>query len=341
MDKTLYVVIACDTDPDRGYFVKDLPTDKLSWRGMLEGIPRAKDRLANLIDSEGCSPRFTWLLRVDDQIKRLMGAYNQVLKTNCDFLESLEQSGDELGWHPHFWRLDENNLRWYQECRDMDWQVGMLTKAHAAFSEVLPERTKTVRMGWTYHNNRTMAALDDLGVAVDVSGIPGLRIHPKKGKPVVSNFFDWSVTPSRPYYPSIVDYRREALETESSLSLLEAPNCVAKSIIWGMVSGLALARKMKDIRQIGYALFKPRFMSTITGKPMLFKPILAQVEKNLIDNDNFIYITPLHPDELIENIHPVYSLENMETNLKSLLEVADSLSAGVKYIKACEIKGVI
>jgi hypothetical protein len=56
----------------------------------------------------------------------------------------------------------------------------MLEKAFAAYQEALPGRARTVRMGWSYHNNRTFAALDKLGVEVDTSGIPGLRIIPPK-----------------------------------------------------------------------------------------------------------------------------------------------------------------
>ncbi|MCK4427164.1 MAG: hypothetical protein KAW16_01625, partial [candidate division Zixibacteria bacterium] len=194
---------------------------------------------------------------------------------------------------------------------------------------------------WSYHNNRTFATLDKLGVEVDISGIPGLRILPQKKQVRLSNFYDWSITPDKPFYPSTADYRREAKEGEKSFSVLEVPNFVAKSFFWGMASGLVLARKMKDMKQIGYALSKAAYMSTITGKPMLFKPMLAQIKRNLQNDDKVIYITPLHPDELTENIHPVYSLENMEKNLRSILELADSMQAKVKYIRACQTKDYV
>ena len=341
MEKAIYVVIGCDADPDRDYFVKDIPPDSLSWRGMLEGIPRAKDKLQKLTDSDGSRPVFTWLLRVDHQIKRMHGAYNYVLITHTNFFLELEKNGDELGWHPHFWCYDEKRKVWYQNYQDVDWQVEMLEEAHASYQEVLPGRAKTVRMGWSYHNNRTFATLGKLGVQVDISGIPGLRILPQKKQMCLSNFFDWSITPDKPFYPSTADYRREPKEGEKSFSLLEAPNFVAKSFFWGMLSGLVLARKMKDMKQIGYALSNRSYMSTISGKPMLFKPILAQIKRNLMNDDKVIYITPLHPDELTENIHPVYSLENMERNIRSILELADSMHAKVKYIKACEIKNYV
>jgi hypothetical protein len=341
MGKAIHIVISCDTDPDRDYFVKDIPSDSLGWRGMLEGIPRAKDKLHRLSDSDGNPPLYTWNLRVDHQIKKMYGAYNHILTTHTDFLLELEKDGDELAWHPHFWCYEANRKVWCQNHQDVDWQVKMLEEAHEAYQEVLPGRAKTVRMGWSYHNNRTFATLDKLGVKVDISGIPGLRILPRQKQSRLSNFYDWSITPSKPFYPSTVDYRREATEGESSLSLLEAPNFVAKSFFWGMLSGLVLARKMKDMKQIGYALSRPTYMSTITSKPILFKPMLSQMKKNLKNDDKVICISPLHADELTENIHPVYSLDNMEKNIGSILELADSMHTRVKYIKACQIKNYL
>jgi hypothetical protein len=338
LETAIYVILGCDTDPDRDYFVKDVSPDSLSWRGMLEGIPRAKDKLQKLTDSDGKPPVFTWNLRVDHQIKQIYGAYNRILTAHTDFLLGLEKTGDELSWHPHFWCYDEKRKVWYQNYQDVDWQVEMLKKAFAAYQEVLPGRARTVRTGWSYHNNRTFATLDKLGVEVDISGIPGLRILPKKKQVRLSNFYDWSITPDKPFYPSAVDYRREAKETERRYSLLEAPNFTAKSFFWGMLSGLVLARKMRDMRQMGYALLRPAYMSTITSKPVLFRPMLAQMKKNLRVDAKVIYSSLLHADELVENIHPVYSLKNIERNLRSILELADNMHAKVKYIRACQTK---
>ena len=113
MDKTIYVVIGCDADPDRDYFVKDIPAGSLGWRGVLEGIPRAKEMLAELTDCDGKPPVFTWNLRVDHQVRQVHGAYNYILTEHHDFLLDLEKSGDELAWHPHFWYYDKVALQVY------------------------------------------------------------------------------------------------------------------------------------------------------------------------------------------------------------------------------------
>ena len=117
--KTLYIVIGCDTDPDRAGFIDGIPADTLSWRGMTEGIPELKSSLKGLTDRQGHEPVFTWLLRVDDQIKAMYGAFNWVLTEHQSFLADLEDSGDELGWHPHFWRQDTQSQSWFQETADV------------------------------------------------------------------------------------------------------------------------------------------------------------------------------------------------------------------------------
>ncbi len=341
MEKTIYVVIGCDADPDRDYFVKNIPADSLGWRGMLEGIPRAKDKFVSLTDSDGKPPILTWNLRVDHQVKEVHGAYDYILTEHKDFLLDLEKAGDELAWHPHFWYYDNRRKVWYQNYKDIDWQVTMLEKACEAFQKVLPGRGKTVRMGWSYHNNRTFDTLDRLGVETDISGCPGLRIPPGENQKKLSNFYDWSITPPRPYYPSAEDYRREATDGERSLSVLELPNFVCRSFIWGMLSGLVLTRKMKDIRQIGYALARPTYMATTTCKPAIFRPMLVQMKKDIKKADYLIYSSLLHPDELIENMHQVYSLENMYHNIKSILDLGDKLGVKVKFLRAGEVKGII
>ncbi|MEE9554586.1 MAG: hypothetical protein V3W18_09835 [candidate division Zixibacteria bacterium] len=336
MSKTIFIVIACDTDPDREYFVPDIPADELSWRGMLEGIPQAKERLTRLVDSDNNSPCITWLLRADFQVKHFYGAYNYILSAHREFLLSLEKAGDELGWHPHFWKYDSALKSWSQNYDDLNWQTQMLDEAYNSYQEILPGRGKSVRMGWTYHNNRTIGKLDRLGVRVDLSAIPGLRIDPNQ-KYSKANYFDWEITPRDSYHPSSLDFRRPAVGEENSLSILEAPNYVSTSMIWGFFGAVILAKKMRDFRQVKCAFTRRSFMSTITGKPFLFKPMLTQIKQDLKKLDKVVYVTPLHPDELISNIHPVYSLENMENNLRSILKIGQTIGAVVKFIRASDI----
>ena len=308
---------------------------------MLEGIPRARERFNSIHDSEDKPPVFSWCLRVDYQIQKIYGAYNYILSEHKDFFLELERDGDELAWHPHFWNYDEGSNCWYQDCFDTDWQVRMLREAHAAYMEVFYGRARSVRMGWDYHNNETFAALQELGVEVDFSGIPGLRIQPKNNQVRSANFFDWSLSPNRPFFPANADYRREAKKGELAFSLLESPNFVSKSRIWGMISGLVLAMKMKDPVQPLSALRRPAYWIGITGKPFYFRPLISEIERTLRSMNNMVFVTYFHPDELLDNNHPLYSAENMEKNICLLVDMAQELGVRTKFIKASEIKECI
>lgn len=337
LKKELYIVLGCDTDPDRSYFVAGIAPEELSWRGMLEGIPRAKERLTNFLDSDGKRPVFTWLLRADHQIRYYYGSYNHILSANKRLLLDLERDGDELGWHPHFWNLGKDGKEWYQNCEDIEWQLTMIKNAYAAYQEVLPGRARSVRMGWTYHNHQTVRALDRLGIKVDISPIPGVSIRHHTRSRRTANFYDWSITPRNPYHPSLEDYRRPGQKNEGRYALLMSPNFTSKSVFYGLLNGLIMAKKMLDAKQIMQSIKRPVYMATITSKPLLFRPMLSQIKNDLRSGDKVFYITPFHPDELISNIHPVYSLENMKVNIGSLLKMANEMDVHVSYLRASGI----
>ncbi|MBN4076351.1 hypothetical protein JYT16_01400 [Gemmatimonas aurantiaca] len=337
MAKKLYIIIGCDTDPDRKNFLDNLPMDTLSWRGMLEGAPLLKEKLKDLHDSNGKEPIISWCLRVDYQIKKYYGAYSSIIEKHKELFLNLESSGDELAWHPHFWKDDQATGAWYQECHNVDWQVAMLKDAYADYQRVLPGRAKSVRMGWDYHNNETLGTLENLGVGVDFSGIPGMRIEPSQNHLTAFNSYDWYYAPNRPYFPSRTDYRREAIDSEQSFRILEAPNFVSKSRLWGLLRGLVMAKKMRDAKQLLYALRRPSYWINITGKPTLAQPVFRELEKSLKRNERTFFVSYFHPDELLDNKHHLYSLENMNFNLGVMLRLAEKFNVDLVYLSASEI----
>jgi hypothetical protein len=276
------------------------------------------------------------LLRVDEQVRRVHGEYAWVLRTFHSFLTSLESCGDELGWHPHFWRFDDSAKRWYQDAQDVDWQISMLKQAHHDYCEIFPGRAKSVRMGWDYHNNRTLQTLERLGVVVDFSAIPGLRTLRKTIPSHPENLFDWYPTPRYAYRPSVADCRRPAHGSEDSCQIIEAPNFVATSRVWGLISGLQFARKMRDAGQIWRAIERPTYWINITGRPRLFAPLVAELRTVLKRNDSqqIFFVTYFHPDELLPNNSSLYDLKSARTNLESLLNLCEDTGAIPEFIQA-------
>ena len=339
MAKTLYIVIGCDTDPDRRDFIDNISGEKLSWRGMTEGIPETKSAVSHITDYTGKKPVFTWLIRADEQIKCIYGDYGWVLNEYKQFLNELENSGDEIGWHPHFYKYDVKHKIWYQELKDVSWQCLMLESAYKSFNEIFPGKPRSVRMGWVYHNNETMKKLDELGVRIDFSAIPGLRTNLGKNIKFPYNIYDWFSAGSEMYHPSDADYRRVARKGERALSILEAPNFASHSWFWGMVFGLQMARKMKDPTQIIQAVRKPTFWVNLTTVPRLFTPLVRSLGKELrkTKKTNVFFMTYFHADELIENNSAIYNKENLRQNLVNISEICMKLNIPFTFIKAGEI----
>lgn len=334
---TVYVVIGCDADPDRKDLLERVPSGSLTWRGLTEGIPLLKSSLKGVRDSTGREPIFTWLLRADEQIRDLHGEYAAIARMYRPLLQTLQQSGDELGWHPHFWRRDGAGESWFQEVEDVDWQVDMLKKAHADLAPCLPDGVKSVRMGWDYHNDRTYRALEDLGIVVDFSAIPGLRTFigtpPTRGE----NFFDWHSSPRIPFRPSREDYRRSVEGGANQSRLLEVPNFVSTSAVWGLASGLQLARKTRNVRLLWQSIRRPTYWINITARPRFFAPLVKQLRKTLRSRDistQLVFATYFHPDELLPNRSGLYDLESTRKNLEAILRTCDDAGSRVEFIQA-------
>lgn len=317
------IVIGCDTDPDREGFVGALPSDRLVWNGMLDGIPALKREVADLVDDGGAPPRFTWLIRADEQVFQLHGGYAWCLEAHRDFFNELAASGDALGWHPHFWKRDLETGRWYQEVEDRAWQVEMLHSAHLALlrAGLTPA---SVRMGWTYHNSETFNALDALGVKLEFSPFPGLRSYRSAPKQRDENQFDWFATPRESFYASRRDPRVAARAGERACRMLTLPCWVAQHPFWGLAAGVQMARKSVEPGLILDAMRRPTYVINLTARPNLFAPLVSQLRKSLSDarrgHPAPTFATYFHPDELIPNRSTMYAREHVRENLRALLD---------------------
>src|SRR5438477_3209285 len=141
-------------------------------------------------------------------------------------------------------------------------------------------------MGWDDHNNRTYRALEDLGIVVDFSAVPGLRTFTGSPPTRGENFFDWHSSPRAPYRPSRVDYRRAAQKGETASQLLEVPSFVSTSVIWGLVSGLQLTRKTKNVKLLWQAARRPTYWINLTARHTYFAPLVKQLRATLGRREN-------------------------------------------------------
>lgn len=332
------IVIGCDTDPDRTGFVGPLPSDKLVWNGMLRGIPLLKASVADLRDDAGAPPRFTWLIRADEQVLQLQGAYAWCVTEHGDFLRRLADSGDALGWHPHFWRFDNSSERWYQDVEDVAWQVKVLRESHEALlrAGLTPA---SVRMGWTYHNASTFNTLDELGVRVEFSPFPGLRSYRRAPATRDENQFDWLPTPTLSFHASPADPRVAARAGETPCRMLTLPCWVATSRSWGFIAGAQMARKSRNPGMLWDAIRRPSYVINLTARPNLFTPLVAGLRRAIAAAKKGhrpapAFATYFHPDELIPNRSSMYALAHVRENIRSLLDCIRDSGASPRFVTA-------
>jgi hypothetical protein len=251
--------------------------------------------------------------------------------------DALRRSGDEIGWHPHFWRRENPGSAWYQETEDVPWQRRMLEEAHAAL-ERAGLRPLSVRMGWDYHNDETLATLARLGVRIDFSALPGMRTFHGTAPRRSENLFDWHRAPDRPYHPSTRDYQRRARDGEASHALVELPTFVSRSRPWGLVAGAQLARKTRRARALWDALRRPSYFINVTARPALFAPMVSGLRRALRASGRTapVFATYFHPDELLPNRTSLYALSHVRENLGALLGAIRREGARAIFLTAGE-----
>jgi hypothetical protein len=167
------------------------------FRGLTEGVPWMLEVLDPYRDAGGRPPRLTWFVRVDNQLEALLGSATHLLTTYRALWEERLRRGDELAWHPHLYRRRDG--RWVQDAEGPRLRRA-LRRSYQAMSD-WGVRPRSSRIGEAYMHPAVFQVLEDLGVEVDSTAMPGRRRWD------ATRLIDWAPTPASPYYPSRCDYR--------------------------------------------------------------------------------------------------------------------------------------
>ena len=318
-ENTLHVVIGCDCDPDRPQYGGTRYDSRapLKWRGVREGIPRAREIADGIQDDFGNPVRITWCVRSDLQMKEIYGDCAWPYAEFRDLWQSLADRGDEIAWHPHLWRWSDEHGCWYQEIEDETWIRDCLQQGHAALCSHMGRAPITSRMGWEFHNDTTMQAIDELGIEVDFSAVPG-RFTPGSADHLGSVFnchVDWRNTPEKAYTPSASDYRRGPTAGEEALAIMELPMSTFGSRVLSIAARLRRAAKAK-----GWDRLKQLYGATnantaslkayITTHPYVFSRLVRANVSEAKRNGQAFLVTAFHGDEMLRITRPSTRLHN-------------------------------
>ncbi len=346
--RRLYILLGSDCDPDRphyggaGYDARD----GLTWRGVSQGVPKARE-LADQVSREiGLPVRVTWCVRSDDQMARLYDDPAWSYRSQDGLWKDLAAKGDEIAWHAHLWRWDESADCWYQETEDADWASACLSQGHSALVNAAGVPVNTSRMGWEFHNDHTMQTVDALGVRQDFTAIAnwytpgessrGSRFH---------CYCDWRGTPATPYQPGRADYRRPAEPGRESLSVTEIPLSTFTS---GLLGGLRTVRKAlrsRGPRGLTAAFSAGIWRGTaskayVTIQPMVFRKLIAErlraVERS--SDGTAVLATAFHPDDFLEDgSQSLYSSRHFAVNLRLIVASAQARFIEPVFVTAEEL----
>lgn len=338
--KPLRVVIGCDVDPDRPDFggtPYNAGNTRQVWQGV-ECIPALRERLDKITDANGRPVAVTWLLRCDEQINVTEGTAAYLLRTYATVWERCLRSGDEIGWHPHFWRLHQDGVTWFQDIRDATFQKTILTDGFHAFAESWGKPPVSVRMGWDYQNTAAMTALADLGIRIDFSALPYQQCAGSQNDRGASfaGYYDWARTGTAPYFPSAADYQQPG-----ELPLVELPNSVLHSKLIGFLAEARIAVRERSLRRLCRALSPGQAVATRSLQVCLPPPLFQPMVQELLARQEDWLVTYFHPDQLLPdkgqwlNNH-IHRRAHFIRNMQTLLTRATQAGRPVEFLTAAE-----
>ncbi len=204
---------------------------------------------------------------------------------------------------------------------------------------------RTVHGGWMHQNDVSMQTLDQLGIAVEYSAIPGSR---SPGSPTQdgSDFcgaFDWSICPPHAYYPSPSDYRTGSPHpTVKSLQVLEVPTFTFNS------TGIDLLRAIADFRRLRgkkrWSSFFNKNNKTIfvnvASLPVMFRKSFQKFMR--VRHQFPVYVTYFHADELLTDQcrsyrRWLYHPDHLKRNIAFMIETATRNGVNIEFIRAEDV----
>jgi hypothetical protein len=200
--------LTIDTDPD-GLSGKVTDRRSLTWEGLAQ-VEELPYDLADSINLLGSQVPITWFVRIDGQLRDILGTSLYLLEKFEEFWHRVRSWGHELGWHPHLYRQsrpeDEPTLITDpgEACDELNRLWGDLVTCSF--------KPKAFRNGEGWQHPKILSVMEKFGLLCDSTAIPG-----RSGG--LNHPMNWIGTPNQPYFPDASDIRKPGAERP----LLEIP----------------------------------------------------------------------------------------------------------------------
>ncbi len=229
--------------------------------------------------------KFTWFVRADLSIKKQFGSITHLLDKQIWY--KFKEKGDEIGWHPHFYKEDSKNLQETDVHKILD-------EAEKSFNEVKKRiQVSSVRVGRLYSHELLLKKFSQWKIQIDSNCLPSRKREDK------NMAFDWSISPFYPYFPSESDYRRPPFTNENHIDILEVPY---STIL------IKTDYDDKEIRRYINLSYHNKFIKGSLNQMELNNPIVVVFHPfELIKNDNDSKLISFNIDEAIKNLGEIVS----------------------------------
>jgi len=261
----------------------------------------------------------TWLIRADDG-----PIYDCMLRRFRNEILKLVSKGDEIGIHIHTFVWDSIYSKWKQT-RDPVCEARIVRRSLKYFEDVLGFSPHSVRMGWNAMSNETMEILDQSGVIVDASAIPGNYCGGKFGGR--DNFYNWRSVPQKPYHPNHQDYRSpgEMKILEVPISTLNSPSKRFSGFV-NRLSNFRIIYTFAHLLPLTKRVINPNFFFYISPwwSASIISRIVDEYVKKAMKNGKAFLVGFFHSSDILD---PKKGCENsfFKQNINHVVETLSTL----------------
>jgi len=305
----LHFILCSDVDPDGRNVCDvtyDIPIPDLEWKGVEWVVPELCVFLRQLEEKHDVSFKVTWFVRSDLQMNHVYGNPCWPRKEFAGIWDNAMSQGHEIGWHPHFWRLDEKAGEWYQEMFDRKWMDKCLKTGFSSFKDGF-KPPRCIRTGWDYMDSDIMRCLDELEVAADLSSLPGLsHLGNPCGRNRVRGSYNWKGGCDRVYHPTRDDYLNPG---QDHLKIFEIPVTTVSPPLVKKGSNRFMSKYAAGVRD---RLKGEKIPMHLDVNPELFKHILDTGYKRSSGKYARPVVCYFHPSDLLVKDAMATAEKNLE-----------------------------
>lgn len=207
VDKKIPIIFCVDVEPD----LRMVKTNcQEPWAGYEAMHVYLKDTRPLLEKATGSPVHYSWFFRVDPQIAEGYGAADWALTHYKNWILEYEAEGDEIGLHPHAYRLEEKD--WVADHGNQVWVEHCLDMAFEGFEKNLGRSCRSFRFGDRFMNQDTLDELEKRGVRYELTLEPGYAAQKSMNPHIPSEratgtLPDTTRVPRFPYRAKPFDYQ--------------------------------------------------------------------------------------------------------------------------------------